>query len=315
MVDLLDVGAHYAISSLFDGFHEQTSIYCYSVDLLDSHLQESGRARLAIGRARIASQITRQQMPVGFGVLHFGDHNLSAGVRRFRSEEQYVTLAADAGRAFGRADLPETLRFLDRHFAGTAYSLKSLFRDEQRRIISLILDSLLGEAEASYSQLYEHHSPLLRFFSELHVPLPKVLRLTAEFVLNSELRHALEAPALDLERIRALLHSAAGEQVILDAAGLEYSLRRRLNQMVDELAADPGNLALMAGFDAAIALVRSLPFEVDLWKVQNVYYHLLQTVFPERQHAADGWLQYFVSLGERLGMHVPIPASEQPTAA
>jgi len=122
-------------------------------------------------------------------------------------------------------------------------------------------------------------------------------------------------PQPDRERIRTLLDSAAHDQVSLEAAGLEYALRRRLNQMVDELAADPGNLDLLAAFDAVIALVRSLPFEVDLWKVQNVYYYRLQTVFPERQHVADGWLQHFVSLGERLGMHVPIPASEQPAAA
>ena len=148
MVDLLGVAAHYAISSLFDGFGERSAIYCYDVDMLDSHVQQSGRASVAVGRARIMSRITREQLPVGFGVLHFGDHNLSAGVRRFRSEDEYHQLAQAVSEAFGRADLPEALRVLDRHFAGTAYSLKSLFRDEQRRIVRRILQNTLGEAEA-----------------------------------------------------------------------------------------------------------------------------------------------------------------------
>ena len=193
MVDLLGVGAHYAITSLFDGFGEQSTIYCYDVDMLDSHVQQSGRASVAVGRARIRSRITREQMPASFGVLHFGDHNLSAGVRRFRGDDEYHAMAQAVSESFGRADLPEALRVLDRHFGGTAYSLKSLFRDEQRRIVSRILETTLAEAEASYRQIYEHHAPLMRFLAGLHTAAPRVLVLTAEFVINGALRRALEA--------------------------------------------------------------------------------------------------------------------------
>ncbi len=132
---------------------------------------------------------------------------------------------------------------------------------------------------------------------------------------NSDLRRAFLEPRLDLEHIRLLLDSAAREEINLDATGLEYALRGRLDGMVDQLAADPGNLDLMRLMADTVTVVRSLPFEVDLWRVQNVYYGLLQTVYPERQHAADGWLSYFISLGEQLGMHVPVPAGEAPAAA
>ena len=41
-------------------------------------------------------------------------------------------------------------------------------------------------------------------------------------------------------------------------------------------------------------LVRMLPFEVNLWKAQNVYYALLRTLFPSQMEARmrtpeDGW--------------------------
>jgi hypothetical protein len=280
--------------------------------MLDSHVQESGRAGVAVGRARIMSRITRQQMPISFGVLHFGDHNLSAGVRRFRSEDEYHAMAQAVSEAFGRADLPEALRVLDRHFEGTAYSLKSLFRDEQRRIVRRILEATLAEAEAVYRQIYEHHAPLVRFLAGLHTAPPKVLLLTAEFVINSAMRRALDAPELDLDEVRGLLETAAREKINLDVTGLEYALRRRLNRLADEFAADPDNVALLATIHAILSM--PWPFEINLWRVQNIFYSLLQSEYAARQEDPD-WSEPFTRIVQKLNLLIPAPKTEQPAAA
>ena len=312
MVDLLGVGAHYAITSLFDGFGEQNAIYCYDVDLLDSHLQQSGRSAVAVGRARIMSRITREQMPISFGVLHFGDHNLSAGIRRFRTEDEYHAMAKAVSGAFGRADLPEAVRVLDHHFDGTAYSLKSLFRDEQRRIVSRILQTTLGEAEASYRQIYEHNAQLMRFLAGLNTVPPKVLVLTAEFVINNSLRRVLEAPELDLDEVRTLLETAQREKINLDVTGLEYAVRNRLNQLADEISADPGNVALLARM--YVMLTIAWPFEINLWRVQNAFYALLESEYPAREQDAE-WADHFRRIVELLNLRLPVASAEQPAAA
>ncbi|MFQ6079504.1 MAG: DUF3536 domain-containing protein, partial [Thermodesulfobacteriota bacterium] len=54
MVDLVKVGAHYAMSSLFREYGEKASIYCYTVDQDDYQGAEAGRAKLVVGRARVA---------------------------------------------------------------------------------------------------------------------------------------------------------------------------------------------------------------------------------------------------------------------
>ncbi len=55
MVNLDKVGAHYAISSLFEEYGERTQVYCYTVDREDLVLLHEGKPRLALGRARITS--------------------------------------------------------------------------------------------------------------------------------------------------------------------------------------------------------------------------------------------------------------------
>ncbi len=78
---------------------------------------------------------------------------------------------------------------------------------------------------------------------------------------------------------RGLLDTAAREKIQWDEAWLGYALNRRLGRMADELAVNPREERLQR-FNAAVGLVRTLPFEVNLAPVQNVFYQLLQNVYP-----------------------------------
>jgi len=316
-LDLLKVGAHYVISSLFDPYGQHSSVYCYTVDREDHRILESGRARLAVGHGRVCSRVTQECAHLTFGALHLGDHNLNAGTRYFRGQEDYNSLVREVGEAFLSADIPGALRALDRQFVGVTYSLKSLFRDEQRRVVSIILDSTLGDAEGSFRQLYEQHAPLMRFLGELGTPPPRVLHMTAEFVLNASLRRAFEEQNFDLERIRSLLDAAQRERVTLDSAGLSYALRHSLERMIQRLQAGPAELEPLERLEAVVDLVRSLPFEVDLWEVQNRYYQMLQQVRPEFQARDDDagriWLAHFDRLGEKLRILVLAPLPPAPS--
>ena len=302
---LLGVGADYAISSLFDARAERDIIFCYDVELKDAQRWEAGKAHLMVGRADVCSRITRESADITFGVLHFGDHNLSAGVREFQGDEAYGALVKDAAAAFTQADLPQSLRILDRHFAGTSYSLKSLFRDEQRRIVRRIFDSVLSETESSYSQIYEHHAPLLRFLAELKAPVPRVLRVTAEFVINAELRRLFAESDLDADRVQPLLETARRESITLDGTGLEFALRRRLSQTANDWEQDPGNPELLERIERLAALAHAMPFTVNLWRAQNAYYVVAQKLLSG---ADDERRERIARLGELLGVSV---AAEQ----
>ena len=86
-----------------------------------------------------------------------------------------------------RADFAEVIRIFDRRFGDSHYTVSSLFRDEQRKVLDVILASTLREAETLYRQIYEHRAPTMRFLTNLHIPLPKALGAAAEFVLNGYL--------------------------------------------------------------------------------------------------------------------------------
>lgn len=300
------------MKTLFNGVGEREQIYAYTVDREDYHLLLAGKARLALGRIHIQSTITGESTRLSFGVLHLGDHNISGGVRAYQGEQSYRQLIEELSELFLRADIPGVIRMVDRNFGQEQYSLKLLFGDEQRQILHRILTSSLAEAEAAYRQIYENHAPLMRFLASIGMPVPREFQIAAEFAINTELRRLFEAEPLDFDRINSLLREAQRSGVTLDSDGLSYALSRTIRSISEQFQLTPEDRGLLTQLDAAVGLARNLPFEVDVWHTQNVYYELLQTVYPQMNiEAGEGyadahaWLRLFRSLGVKLRFRLP----------
>jgi len=311
VVALPQVAAHYAVSALFEEYPDPAAIYCYAIERENGRVFRAGRARLAIGKVRVTSRLTGESGRFVFGVLHFGDHNLNAGVIPAGDPEAYAALLFAASAAFEHGDLPQAVRLLDRYFGAVPYSLKSLFRDEQRRILDRVLASTLDEVEDEYRDIFEQQAPLMRFLKTLGTPLPKAFAAAAEFVLNIDLRRAVSDPAADPEEVESLLGERSALGVDLDVPGLSYALEHALEAMVEQLRGRPRDPALLRRIASTVVLARSAPFQVDLRQAQNGCYELLRTVYPERHDqagkgdaAAIEWVALFRKVGEGLAVRV-----------
>ncbi len=310
MVDLQKVGVHYAVSSVFDG-SRHGRIYSYTVDTRDYRLLTAGKARLALGYARITAEVTQEQAEVTFGVAHLGDHNVYGGIREFHSMDRYEDTAHAITSVFRRGDFAELIREVDREFGSGTYSLALLFRDEQRRILKQILASNLADAERAFRHLYEERVSLMRFLAETGIPAPKPLVVAAEVTLNNDLRRAFETDEMNYGRIVALVDEAQTAGVPFDTATLEFSIRKTLERLAERLTAEPQDHARLHSLVGAVRVAHSLPFEVQLWRVQNMFYNLMLTAYRERSeraHAGDeealAWAESFRALGGHLRVRV-----------
>jgi hypothetical protein len=299
------------VSSLFESYGDTARIFSYSVERREHGRSEVGKATLVTGTIRVTSEITRDSAPISFSVLHLGDHNISGGVGEFQGEESHGAMASEVNEVFAKADFPETIRRIDHHFGASAYSLRSLFRDEQRKITEQILKETLDEATSAYGRIYEHQSPLMRFLKEMEMPAPRGLQLAAEMHLNDSLRRAFEAHEPDPEAVGRLLQEAERLAISLDAATLEHALRKGIETTVRELRENPSELSRLQRLDAALDVSKQVPFRVNLWRVQNIYHEIARSSLPEVQAKAERgeeeakeWLERFTAMAERLRMSV-----------
>jgi alpha-amylase/alpha-mannosidase (GH57 family) len=311
VVDLTRVAAHYAVSSLFEDYNEISEVFCYTVENKDYRTTECGQSRLVTGLARLASEITQESALLAFGVLCRRGHIINAGVRAFPGDGPYQEMVSELAAACASADITDVVHLLDKYFGGAAYSLKSLFRDEQRKVLGYILESALAGIGTAYRQLYEHYYSPMRVQAELGGPVPRAFHAAAELIIDIDLRRAVTAETVDAGAVHNLVETARSWQVELDGEGIGHDFKRNLEKMMAALAARPENIESVKNVLAAVRLARGLPFPVDLWKVQNLYWGMLQDVYPAfkakaagQERAAVEWLEAFTALGRQLSIRV-----------
>src|SRR3970282_177390 len=134
---------------------------------------------------------------------------------------------------------PELLRIIDYHPRFPPFSLRSLFRDEQREIVRLILEPSMQEAESIYREFYREHVSLMRFLASIGFPVPTRFRTAAEIALNLELRRAVGVDDIDANRIRAIDDEATRAGVALDTPGVSLAIEQTINRRAARFRADP----------------------------------------------------------------------------
>jgi alpha-amylase/alpha-mannosidase (GH57 family) len=303
-IDLPRLGSHYAISSMFEPYDDHAQVYCYTVERKEHAVHQTGSAKLVLGKAVFTSTITRECAQLDFGVVHFGEHNVAAGVRASRDTDEDRAAWQQLVESFPSASEADRRALLAQIF-GDVHSLNALFKDQQRKILAVLSNSVLAEVEAAHRQTYGRHGGLMRFLISSGMPLPESFRASAKSALNSLLRDALANDDLDASRIQDLLKETKAVDVHLDAATLEFVLRKKMERMAE--AAKGGDLRSIEQLHKAVALARSLPFPVDLWWVQNLCHEWMGRIYADL-HAkaakgdaeAQAWLAHLAALAEHL---------------
>jgi alpha-amylase/alpha-mannosidase (GH57 family) len=318
-IGLEQVGAHYAISSIFRNYPEHGELFCFDVHRESQETFNSGRGRVAVGRALIYSRITEENEDICFAVLHLGDQNLSAAVKRYNAQdpaevEAFHTFSTDIGTAIRRANLPEVIRLIDRFFgqgvapgeSPIAYSLTSLFADEQHRILNTILNQTISEMEDSLRKIYEDHASLLHFLTETGMSAPPALASAARFAVNASLRRAIEAEDFDPAEIETLLSRAEADQIPLDTQLLGFTAGQRMKRAMIRLEASAAGDPSAAGAVATALLIAEtidkMPFEVNLWQAQNIWNDLLRR--SDTNYWTAEWKEDFKKLGKAMNISV-----------
>lgn len=310
-VDLRKVGAHFAARRLFGDDPRSHRLFAFEIDVLDREEARAGQARLALGKIRVRSRNTWASEELAYAVVHLGDHNLSGGVRAWDEPGAYASMKSELSAVFGRADLAEALRALERHFPGGTFSLKTLIRDEQKRILDRVLASMLEGVEREYEQIYAQYAPLMRYLASLGQPIPKALHQAAEYTLTARLRRELERGRhVDVDLAQALVKEAreAGVGLALDELG--FAAQRTIESLLEALSANVEEhtaLAIAAGV-AELAMSAGLRFDPAV--AQNRFYAMREAVWRKRRSEgassaqSEAWIRDFRRLGTSLNVRL-----------
>ena len=129
--------------------------------------------------------------------------------------------------------------------------------------------------------MYENNNVLAVFLQEAGIPVPKIFLTTAEFILNFDMREALLGEKINEEKILSLLKEIKKWNIPVDAIELEFVARRALEGMMFRLYEAPTDFSLLSEVRKMVELIRTLPFAINLWQAQNVYYKMSKIIYTK----------------------------------
>jgi len=310
-IDLNRVGAHLAVSSIFEEYSEQIDIYCYSATVESYDRIDAGIQILATGRAALQSNIVLEKHLVDFAVLHFGDHNLIGAVSARMSDDAFSNMQKDLKNAFNKGDTTEVIRIMNLFFKGNNYSLWHLFKDQQRHILYELLETTWQEIESSFRHIYEHNYTIMQIMRGMNIPLPKALSTPAEFIINQDLCWAIQDEETDINELKKFAEQASRLSLKLDEDVLRFEASRKINRMMQELENSPEDVEILERILATLQILSTLIEGLDIQAAQNTFFAISKETYTKvSEKASSGdvtskkWVEFFNNLARYLNVNV-----------
>ncbi|MFD1095794.1 DUF3536 domain-containing protein [Salegentibacter chungangensis] len=310
-IDMIRVGAHYAVSSLFEEFPEEINLYNFKASVKANYYYEAGKQKLVIGRTEFKSDITWETVDISYAVLHMGDHHLFGGVRKFLGSEALEEMHQKAAELFKKGNIYEIFNMMDAFFGNHNYSFWHLFRDEKRRIMEQVTENTLKSAEAAVQQLYDNAYPLLQTFREINLQVPNRLKLPIEMAVNTKLTHILKDKPFNLQRFTKILNSSELVELELDVVTLNYLTNEKLTSLLNDLKQHPENLTILAEINHLLKVISKSSIKPDKWEAQNIAFQIKSDHFSVfNRNSEDGnpeslaWVSGFKELANHLNLVV-----------
>jgi alpha-amylase/alpha-mannosidase (GH57 family) len=302
VADLKKGLAHYGISSLVEEYSPTQRIFSFQFNRQNYHREKAAARTLAVGAVSVSSAITREQFEGVFAVLHLGAYDFHCAIRERVPGEDLEELKNQLFRSLSEDSTRNLLQAIDANVDGQTFELKDLFSDERRKIGRLLLKDAVERSRDHYRRIYEESRDVMRLLVSMKVPAPESLRRAAEYVLTQRLEHASTELARETLSETQLREAAAAVLREADSLGCQVGLsglKEALEQIVYsrlEIYRSDRDGAKAESAIHFLRLAEQLGVSLDLWRLQNLFWGLLN----EPGENSDNARELIGELGDKL---------------
>lgn len=314
-VDILRAVAHHAISSLFIDFAGKVhEVYSYELEHEAYERLQAGPRRIALGRIKATNRLTWEKALVSFAAVTLGDTSVTAGLRHSISVEAYEQMRNEMIENFKQADVTEIIRTLDKQFvAPYRYSLRHLFKDEQRKVIDEILRPKYDQIDDMYVGVYQTNYGVMDLIRSLGNPVPRPLFFAADATIDLGLASVFTTD-YNIDRLRQLIDDAKKWSVTIDTDSLALAAVSWIDKQMREVAEKrdaPEAVLIMEKLKDTIQVLDKIPLDLHPWRAQNIFFGLKNQILDTMIQKADAgeyeakrWLHAFTDLAGLLRIRI-----------
>ena len=305
------IASLWALSSLYQDFEDEESVYCYTVTKHDYKKVQKGTSTFVVGNIEIQSKITLQKSNLVFALTQFSGGDFHCAIKEY--SEDYSKLKANLIKTFLLNPLTEIIRAMDESFGKDYYTLKDIFIEERRKILQILLKSKLEKFSQIYQNMYDEGKGSIYHLQGLGLKIPDEFKISAGYALNKKFNdivvHAngfiddelvqqavdvnYEAKKIDIQLDKTPSNTIFGRKIL-----------QNINRLVHSFEVQQAD-AILEIFD----IVEKLELQVDIAEAQNIYftkiYHRIGDIIETgiKRNSDRKFVEMLLDIGEKLNIN------------
>lgn len=303
-LNLERVGMHYAVSTIFEDDPESLDLFNYTVTNDFLEVKEAGVQKLTIGITTIRSRVTLSVKKFSFAVLYLGQHNIIGNISLNMPMNDFEEMRGQITNSFENSNIGEVFSIMQRYFGIEKYNLWHLFKDEKRKVLNQIMQNNLREVEASFRTIYNKDYQLINALALDNIPVPSAYFTTLQFILNADLRNALNKDHIDLDELQRIeTEFKKWDLKIDDALFLQEHAKMTVYNALKKIQNHMEETIRLQRLNRFFEFLEFFGIEPDLHKSQNLYFQISKNSDKPKDKI---WHQEFSTLGKHLGVKVDL---------
>jgi alpha-amylase/alpha-mannosidase (GH57 family) len=303
--NLVRVGMHYAVSSLFEEDPENAPVFNYTTSNEFFLRKEAGEQKLALGITKVRSNVTRSEKRFTFAVVYMGKHNIIGNISLDMEAEKFASMKVRITNAFEEGRLGDVIGLMQTYFGPEKYTLWQLFKDEKRKVLDMITYQSMKELEESLRIVYNRDYPLVKALVNNDIPIPKAYTTTFEYILNADLLNCFLADRINVKAFERVMDELAKWELKIEDPGKVSRLAgESIFKELKRINAERSNIKRIERLNRIFPLLKQFKLEPILYQSQNLYFEISREEEVETLSHKPEWVKQFKLLGENLGVKV-----------
>lgn len=292
--DLKRLLAHSAVYSLFEKT-PQTRVYCYQLEHQDQTVFPQNGNHLALGREKVTSLLTREELEGAYAVFHFGGVDFQCLIRENWGLHQYESFKAEILQLIKTASLGDVYDQVKEAFSERRFYLKDLFAEERKRLIHLILEEATEKQVLLLEEWVRLEWGTLIRLAQMGVPMPTPLKAALDLIMDRTLEKGIReafAPVPSLETLKGFFEKSRDLGFPLALDRILKRIERRLEKALQGLTASGAPEQVFSTVSAVLDLCRQAGHPLRLWDLQNGFIDGLRAQPPSSREMRQAYLRF-----------------------
>ena len=315
IVTTKQIASLWALSSLYQDFEDEESVYCYTIKKEAYKKVQKGSSTFVVGHIEIQSKITLQKSNVMFALMQYSGGDFHCAIKEYSDDFEFNKIKTNLIKTFLMNPLTEIIRAMDECFGKEYFTLKDIFIEERRKILQILLKGKLEKFSQTYQVMYDEGKGSIYHLQGLGLKIPDEFKISAAYALSHKFNDIVvhSGGFLDDDSIQQAMdinYEAKKIDIQLDKTPsnkiFSKKILQNINRLVHSFEIQQADV-LLEIFDS----INKLELQIDISEAQNIYfskiYHkigdIIESGTANKRASNKKFIEMLLEIGENLNIN------------